>query len=403
MKNAILVSADKHWRTVMEGTLLSRGWLTASVETLLEGEMPDPTQVQALIIDAASVARGALSSWLTEGAAKLDVPVVIAPGLTGVERFADALEGQMRLVETKEPSPVVVRFWGVRGSIPTPGPSTSFYGGNTSCVEVEADGETIILDAGSGIRPLGLNLMARSAGKPLNLHLIISHTHWDHIQGLPFFVPAYIPTNHLRVVVYSEVRHDLAHVLEMQMDSAYFPVAMKDLPSHPEVEEAGDHFNCGPVEVEGFFTNHPGLCAGYKLQTSVGTVVYVSDNELNFEGQAIHLPAETADHMHQRFIATLQGARVLIHDAQYTRQEYKSKLGWGHSAFEDTVELAGESGVEHLILFHHDPLRTDAQINQLVRDARAIVAERGWNMRVDAAREGMELPVYPKKETAPGA
>jgi phosphoribosyl 1,2-cyclic phosphodiesterase len=308
----------------------------------------------------------------------------------------------MRVVE-KEASPVVVRFWGVRGSIPTPGPSTSFYGGNTSCVEVEADGETIILDAGSGIRPLGLNLMGRAAGKPLNLHLLISHTHWDHIQGLPFFVPAYISTNHLRVVVYSEVRHDLAHVLEVQMDSAYFPVAMKDLPSHPDVEEAGDHFSCGPVEVEGFFTNHPGLCAGYKLLTSVGTIVYVSDNELNFEGQAIHLPAETADHMHQRFIATLQGARVLIHDAQYTRAEYKSKITWGHSAFEDTVELAGESGVEHLILFHHDPMRTDAQINQMVLDARAIVAERGWEMRVDAAREGMEIPVYPRKPALPAS
>jgi phosphoribosyl 1,2-cyclic phosphodiesterase len=402
MKNAILVSADKHWRTVMEGTLLSRGWVTASVETLVQGEMPDPVQVQALIIDAASVARGALTDWLTDGAAKLQVPVVIAPGLTDVERFADALEGQMRVVE-KEASPVVVRFWGVRGSIPTPGPSTSFYGGNTSCVEVEADGETIILDAGSGIRPLGLNLMGRAAGKPLNLHLLISHTHWDHIQGLPFFVPAYISTNHLRVVVYSEVRHDLAHVLEVQMDSAYFPVAMKDLPSHPDVEEAGDHFSCGPVEVEGFFTNHPGLCAGYKLLTSVGTIVYVSDNELNFEGQAIHLPAETADHMHQRFIATLQGARVLIHDAQYTRAEYKSKITWGHSAFEDTVELAGESGVEHLILFHHDPMRTDAQINQMVLDARAIVAERGWEMRVDAAREGMEIPVYPRKPALPAS
>jgi phosphoribosyl 1,2-cyclic phosphodiesterase len=402
MKNAILVSADKHWRTVMEGTLLSRGWVTAAVETLAQGEMPDPVQVQALIIDAASVARGALNDWLTEGVGKLQVPVVIAPGLTDVERFADALEGQMRVVE-KEASPVLVRFWGVRGSIPTPGPSTSFYGGNTSCVEVEADGETIILDAGSGIRPLGLNLMGRAAGKPLNLHLLISHTHWDHIQGLPFFVPAYISTNHLRVVVYSEVRHDLAHVLEVQMDSAFFPVAMKDLPSHPDVEEAGDHFSCGPVEVEGFFTNHPGLCAGYKLLTSVGTIVYVSDNELNFEGQAIHLPAETADHMHHRFIATLQGARVLIHDAQYTRAEYKNKVTWGHSAFEDTVELAGESGVEHLILFHHDPLRTDAQINQMVLDARAIVAERGWNMRVDAAREGMEIPVYPKRTALPSS
>jgi phosphoribosyl 1,2-cyclic phosphodiesterase len=176
----------------------------------------------------------------------------------------------------------------------------------------------------------------------------------------------------------------------MQMDSAYFPVAMKDLPSHPEVEEAGDHFHCGPVEVEGFFTNHPGLCAGYKLQTSVGTVVYVSDNELNFEGQAIHLPAETADHMHHRFIATLKGARVLIHDAQYTRAEYEGvggppRFGWGHSTVDDAVEVARRAGVGRLALFHHDPTRSDDAV-----DALEAAARRRFEPTF-AAREGAAL------------
>lgn len=391
MKNAIIVSKDAHWRTVMEGTLLSRGWQVAAVEALVPGDLPDPDHVDAIMVDAASIDANTVSAWLNAEGHKLSIPLIMAPDLSHAEGLACELEAEG--APENPASPNIIRFWGVRGSIPTPGPDTAYYGGNTSCVELSLDGELIILDAGSGIRTLGMNLMGRAAAakKPLEMTLLISHTHWDHIQGLPFFVPAYIPTNKLHVLGYSAVRHHLAEVLAMQMEPTYFPVSMSDMPSHPDVHEVDDHFSIGAVKAVAFFTNHPGRCAGFRFETSAGSVAYVSDNEINHDGQATHLPRETAEHLLQRMVDTLHGVRVLIHDAQYTRAEYQSKVGWGHSAFEDAVEMAGAAGVERLVLFHHDPMRSDADINRILREARALSAKHGWSMRIDAAREGMEI------------
>ena len=389
MKNAILVSSDPHWRVVMEGTLLGRGWSVASVESLSKGDAPSGKDVQAILIDSVSISVDAVNEWLGSVAETTKVPVVIVPSLSSADDFADVIDAEATVKDGK--SEVSITFWGVRGSIPSPGPSTAFYGGNTSCVELTADGETIILDAGSGIRPLGEKLILESKGKPLDMHLLITHTHWDHIQGLPFFRPAYVPTNHLRVVGYEAVRHNLADVLAMQMDSSYFPISMADMPGHPEVEEVSERFHCGPVGVEAFFTNHPGKCAGFRFETSAGAVVYISDNELNHDGQATHLPRETVEHLRSRLMSTMSGCKVLIHDAQYTREEYKNRVGWGHSCVEDITELAAQSGVERLVLFHHDPTRDDAGVNQLLKKSRDIVKANGWSLRVDAAREGMSI------------
>lgn len=389
MKNAILVSSDPKWRVVMEGTLMGRGWQVASVESLLPGDFPLEGEGQAILIDSISIPPATIGAWISAINPRSKVPVVIVPSLADVHSVADVLDPPRTGDEPN--GPVSVCFWGVRGSIPSPGPATAFYGGNTSCVELQADGQTIILDAGSGIRSLGEKLIQSAGGKPLDIHLLITHTHWDHIQGLPFFRPAYVPTNHLRVVGYEAVRHGLADVLAMQMDSAYFPISMADMPGHPEVEEVGESFHCGSVRVEAFFTNHPGRCAGFRLFTSRGLVVYISDNEINHDGQATHLPRETTEHFRQRMVGAMRGARLLIHDAQYTREEYKNRVGWGHSCVEDITELAAEAGVEHLMLFHHDPTRDDAGVNRILRQSREIVRTNNWKLRVDAAREGWRL------------
>jgi len=183
-------------------------------------------------------------------------------------------------VPERESVPARIRLWGVRGSIPVPGKSTVRYGGNTSCVEVRADGEIIILDAGSGIRLLGLALDKEFGPRSMKLTLLISHTHWDHIQGLPFFSPAYDQKNLIRVLGYEGARAGLAKILASQMETPFFPVSLRQLPSHLAIEELKEmEFRVGAVKVRSKFANHPGICVGYRLATSSGSIAYFPDNE----------------------------------------------------------------------------------------------------------------------------
>src|SRR3954471_24633623 len=182
-----------------------------------------------------------------------------------------------------------LKLWGVRGSIPVPGPSTVRYGGNTSCIEVRADGEIIILDAGSGIRELGLALEREFGERQIRLTLLITHTHWDHIQGLPFFLPAYNRKNQIRVLGYEGARAGLATILAGQMETPFFPVSLKDLPSNIAIEELKEmEFSIGKVTVHSKFANHPGICAGYRLNTSGGDIAFLPDNE-PYELLKLHL------------------------------------------------------------------------------------------------------------------
>src|SRR6266852_7745017 len=177
-------------------------------------------------------------------------------------------------------APPRIRLWGVRGSLPVPGPATNRYGGNTSCVEVRADGEIIVLDAGTGIRGLGLALEKELGPETVKLTLLITHTHWDHIQGLPFFPPAYNPKNLIRILGYEGARAGLSTILASQMETPFFPVSLRELPSHLAIEELKDmKFHIGKVEVHSIFANHPGICAGYRLFTSAGSIAYMPDNE----------------------------------------------------------------------------------------------------------------------------
>jgi phosphoribosyl 1,2-cyclic phosphodiesterase/CheY-like chemotaxis protein len=300
-----------------------------------------------------------------------------------------------------ESTPARIRLWGVRGSIPVPGKSTVRYGGNTSCVEVRADGEIIILDAGSGIRLLGLALDKEFGSRSMKLTLLISHTHWDHIQGLPFFSPAYNQKNLIRVLGYEGARAGLAKILASQMETPFFPVSLRELPSHLAIEELKEmEFQIGNVEVRSKFANHPGICAGYRLFTSSGSIAYLPDNE-PYESLKLHatsrLPTSTQEARdfaateRAKLVEFLQGCDVVILDAQYTDEEYQQHIGWGHGSFSSVVSLALDADAHKLVLFHHDPNHDDEMIDKIVELARALVAKSGKTLEVEGAREGAEI------------
>lgn len=300
-----------------------------------------------------------------------------------------------------------VKFWGVRGSIPTPGTMMAYYGGNTSCIEVRADGQIIVLDAGTGIHPLGRQLAEEFKDQPINITLLISHTHWDHIQGFPFFLPAYNPQNHVDILGYEGAREGLESILTTQMESPYFPISMQQLPGNITIHELKDlKFSVGNVEIQAEFMNHPGICMGYRLFTSAGSIAYLPDNEpyqrfryhsgnpvQNSTPEALAYARE----QDQRLINFIHGADVLIIDSQYDATEYQTRIGWGHGCVDDVVALALSAKVKQLYLFHHDPTHDDAHMSRMVDWARQFVAALGETLPVDAAREGLEIVLQPAK------
>ena len=287
------------------------------------------------------------------------------------------------------------KFWGVRGSIPTPGPATVRYGGNTSCLEVRADGEIIILDAGTGLRSLGRELMAEFKDQPLNLTLLLSHTHWDHIQGLPFFLPIYQPHCRLRILGFEGARRGLVNVLTSQMESPYFPVPFGELPGNIEIEELRDlDFPVGAVRVQAWFAHHPGICVGYRLFTSDGSLAFFPDNEPYCRADSsttlrTRASLEYARAQESKMAEFVRGADALIMDAQYDAEEYDQHIGWGHGCVDDVVAFAIKAGVKTLYLFHHDPDHDDAKLDQMFAHARELVARQKASLRVEIAREGV--------------
>ena len=283
-----------------------------------------------------------------------------------------------------------VRFWGTRGSIAAPGPNTARFGGNTSCVEVRAsDGTVIILDCGTGARELGLHL-AQTLPQPIRLHLFIGHTHWDHIQGFPFFVPAFLPGSELNIYAPLGFQRGLEEAMAGQMEYSYFPVKMRDLRSRIHFTELDEgFFRVGGVLVETQFLNHTAPTIAYRMTSDGATIAYATDHEpfWNASGRVSQHPGD------ERHIAFLKGANLVIHDAQYTDAEYRDKVGWGHSSIEYAVDVALAAGVERLVLFHHDPAHDDATMERIEAMARDHVGRRGQALDVLAAREGLELEV----------
>lgn len=297
------------------------------------------------------------------------------------------------LAETSSDQPAWLRFWGVRGSIPTPGRQTVRYGGNTTCVEVRVGGEILMLDAGTGARLFGRALAREFKNRPLNLTLLLTHTHWDHIQGLPFFAPLYEPLHHIRIVGCEGARQGLATILSNQMENPYFPVGMHELPGNVRIEEMQDmSFQVGPVHVAACFANHPGVCVGYRLSAGGRSMAFFPDNEPRPpRASAAGGRRRRQERADARLVEFLRGTDVLIMDAQFDCREYPSHAGWGHGCAKDAVALALAAGGGRLFLFHHDPDHDDAKVAAMTRQAREWVARRGGRLRVDAAREGLQV------------
>jgi len=265
-----------------------------------------------------------------------------------------------------------VRFWGVRGAIPTPMPGNLGYGGNTTCLEIRTPEGVMIIDGGSGMRVFGGALAQEFAGQNLSLNVLMTHFHWDHIQGIPFFAPLYSASN--EVTFWSDRTVEvLKETLEGQMTSPYFPVPFARVPGRRNFGRIGNEESFEKLTVRRFPLHHPQGASGYRLEYDGKVLVHASDHE-------------QGDPKHDRIVTEYAAnADVLIIDAQYTPEEYKQKKSWGHSTWKYAVQTARAANVKRLVLFHHDPSHDDSFIDALVAEARACFPN------TEAAREGNSI------------
>ncbi len=298
---------------------------------------------------------------------------------------------------TGKNSPAQVTFWGTRGSIPTPGRTTEKYGGNTPCVSIVYDNNYIIIDAGSGIRNCGLELVGSGLGtseNPIDLHLFLSHTHWDHIQGLPFFVPAYVPGNSFVIYGSPNKERFLESILSDQMDTQYFPVEMTSLAANISIREMSDEaLRFGDLAIDWQEqVYHPGGSVRYRITVNGRRIVYASDVELD----QIFFPdekTEETERLAAEYLAFVDKADLLIADGQYTEEEYKTKKGWGHTSIPVLLEIAYRAKVKQLAFFHHDPQHTDKLLNELWTKYSPKYHTADPPMHIFWAREGLTMPI----------
>jgi phosphoribosyl 1,2-cyclic phosphodiesterase len=287
-----------------------------------------------------------------------------------------------------------IQFWGTRGSIPTPGPQTVRYGGNTPCVEVRtSDGWLIILDGGTGLRELGRSLIQRANGAPIEGDIFVTHAHWDHIQGIPFFGPIFQRGNHFTIWGSKAMATSIDRVVRDQMSPVVFPVTFEQLDAVVDFRELAENDDCAGTgyNVRALQVRHPGGALGYRFterNNDGRALVYISDNELSPKAKYDSPPG-----WRKTLVEFVRGAQVLVHDTMYTIEEYDHHRGWGHSTYHDAVELALEAEVETLVLFHHKPERTDDEVDRRAAECRALAATRGSALRIVAAAEGLSLTV----------
>jgi phosphoribosyl 1,2-cyclic phosphodiesterase len=281
---------------------------------------------------------------------------------------------------------MTIRFWGVRGSIATAGEHTARTGGNTSCVEVRAGDQLFILDAGTGLRALGAALA--KTGAPVDAKLLLSHFHWDHIQGFPFFAPAYAPASTLAIYgpERAAVRGNVRAAMEAQMRAPHFPVGMDAMRAALSFHAlpSGATVTLGAARVQAAAACHPNGCLAYRISYAGRSVVYATDTEHD----------STTGQIDAGLVHLARGADVLIYDAQYTDEEYLGKRGWGHSTNTEGARLAQAAGVGQLVLFHHDPSHNDEQIAAIERETQR------WFPNTVAAREGLSIALDPLRAAA---
>ena len=274
-----------------------------------------------------------------------------------------------------------VTIWGCRGSLASPGPETVRFGGQTSCVTVHlSDRSLLILDAGTGIRPLG---MALGHDHPKRIDIFITHLHTDHIEGLRFFDPIWDPSVELNVWGPPSPIRELRSRIAPYFAPPFFPVHLRNIPSHPEFRDTPTTtWRIGSASVTAQLVKHPGPTVGYRVEENGAALAYLPDHEPALGSDLSTVEAEWISG-----IALAEGAAVLLHDAQYTQEEYGERVGWGHSSTEDVVTFARRAGSRRLVLFHHDPLHTDEQLERIL--ARASELRASGDAEVELAREGM--------------
>jgi phosphoribosyl 1,2-cyclic phosphodiesterase len=286
-----------------------------------------------------------------------------------------------------------VRFWGTRGSIAKPGPATVRYGGNTSCVEVRTDsGQILILDCGTGAHDLGRHLLATET-LPMKGSVLISHTHWDHIQGIPFFAPFFVPGCEWDIYAPQGFGETLRATLAGQMEYTYFPITPDAFGASIRYHNVSEGaFRIGDVQVRTRYLNHPALTIGYRIEADDASLVYSCDHEPHdCDAAQRGEPIEGQDAAHAEF---MRRADLVMHDAQYTAQEFAEKTGWGHSSFEYALNVAEHADVRTLALTHHDPSRNDDAVDAILAAARASLAPDS-RLQVIAAAEGMTVVLEP--------
>jgi phosphoribosyl 1,2-cyclic phosphodiesterase len=278
--------------------------------------------------------------------------------------------------KAEEPAKPVVKFWGVRGSTPTPSPENIGVGGNTSCVQLEtAEPPVVIFDAGTGIRLLGEQLVKQAAGRPLEIHLLFTHFHWDHVLGLPFFPPLYDSRTSLTIYS-SPYAAPLCSSVAGVMKYPYFPVEFNSLPARIRlVDVTSSGVRVGQAEVAAFPVSHPQGACGYRIRVSGSSFIYAPDRE----------PGD--EKLDQTVREYARGASLLIHDAQHTPEEYAIYRGRGHSSWSEAASVASDAGVKRLVLFHHDPQHTDEAIARITAEAQRMFPNTA------AAREGTSIEI----------